>query len=253
MRSRLFMAAKTAILFILFASMMLFPFAVYSAGPPAPRPLQAPPVLEKRVESLEQRVAKIEMRMGFQNAAAPAVKRDVVKFYSADWCKFCPKVEELLKTNNVAYEKIETDQGPLPRIEWDGREVIGADSDAILALVGRTPKSTAQVVQTVSYSTPTPAIQSPVPSSSPSWTWPGNLRNHLLSGHGFSAQQLAGLSQSDLIALHNNSHNGVSTMGAAGIGGSSQVVRRQSMRSRRPLFFGGRFSRSGSCPGGNCP
>jgi hypothetical protein len=53
-----------------------------------------------------------------------------------------------------------------------------------------------------------------VRSSGPSWTWPGDLRNHLLSTHGHSASELAELQRQGLSLqdIHNNDHNGQRAM-----------------------------------------
>lgn len=65
------------------------------------------------------------------------------------------------------------------------------------------------------------------------WTWPGDLRSHLMgSNHGYTAEQLAGMSDSQLRNIHDNDHNGHNNY--SGLDSIYSV-------------------NSGSCPGGNCP
>lgn len=85
----------------------------------------------------------------------------------------------------------------------------------------------------------------------PTWTWPGNLRQHLESTHGVNT---AGLSDSQLRTVHDNLHNARSS----GItGGSYARPAMNYTRSYAPSFqprvmmsYG--YS-SGGCPGGMCP
>ncbi len=39
------------------------------------------------------------------------------------------------------------------------------------------------------------------------WTWPGEIKQHLMATHGYSADELAGLSHAQLVAIHNRSQN----------------------------------------------
>jgi hypothetical protein len=45
-----------------------------------------------------------------------------------------------------------------------------------------------------------------IPTTS-SWTWPGNIGDHLLLGHGLTKDQISHLSTSEKIKLHNYLHN----------------------------------------------
>ena len=68
----------------------------------------------------------------------------------------------------------------------------------------------------------------------PTWTWPGDLAQHVSTTHGVD---VSGMSFSDLRATHDNIHNGQRGYQAA-------------MPTRRVQYV----RRSGSyCPGGNCP
>lgn len=61
---------------------------------------------------------------------------------------------------------------------------------------------------------------------SSSWTWPGNLRRHLVTEHGYSANQVAAMSDAQVIAAHDAAHNGT-TMRA-------QAPRRHKSRANCP-------------------
>lgn len=176
-----------------------------------------------------------------ESANASTKPRELPKFYSTPSCIHCPPLEAVVK-EAAAYEKLAApDWMTVPRVEWEGYYVEGNNPTAVLALLRGDP-SMATPIKTV-------AARQPITSSGPSWTWPGNLRSHLSGGHGFSEEQLAGLSQSELIALHDNSHNGSSASRSvsASRGASARMFRGPRLFSRR-MFGGG-----GGCPGGSCP
>lgn len=54
---------------------------------------------------------------------------------------------------------------------------------------------------------PKPVPKIVAPAAGKSWTWPGDLKQHLQSGHGFTAAQLNGKSIEQLKAMHDDSHN----------------------------------------------
>lgn len=93
-----------------------------------------------------------------------------------------------------------------------------------------TGTNTVVVDQGIAISTPTLIVQR---QPGPTWTWPGNLRTHLIS-HGYSSDEIADLSQDALRILHDNEHNGYGRM--------TNTVQ-QSVRSS---------GFSSSCPSGNC-
>ena len=78
-----------------------------------------------------------------------------------------------------------------------------------------------------------------------SWTWPGDLRSHLQGDvHGYTAEELAGLSHAELKALHDNDHNGHES-------GLINVASPVSTTVER--FVPIQTYLSGGCPGGVCP
>ncbi len=70
-------------------------------------------------------------------------------------------------------------------------------------------------------------------SGGPHWTHPDTIRNHLMSTHGYSAAQLAGLSHEQMLSMHDADHNS----GKFRVHAAPQSVQ---------------YASSG-CPGGVCP
>lgn len=69
---------------------------------------------------------------------------------------------------------------------------------------------------------------------SSSWTWPGNLRHHLVNEHGYSANQVAGMSDRQVISAHDAAHSGTAVR--------AQAAPRVRFRAR-----------ASGCPNGVCP
>lgn len=90
---------------------------------------------------------------------------------------------------------------------------------------------------------PSPVVMNSAPyslqSSGPSWTYPGQIDDHLLTGHGVDP---SGMTPSQMVQLHNDLHNGQTTFSP-----QARTVRyttQNSLRSR-PVrgVFRGLFSR----------
>jgi len=195
----------------------------------------------KEVASLKARVEKLEQKFD------PKIKsnRDVPIFKTADWCANCPAIEQTMRAANYDFKKVDPLPGEsIPRVEWNGRYVEGNNPLEVLKLLGGDP--TAGQPLTV-MATPV-SYHTPIQSSGPNWTWPGDLRTHLLS-HGHSPEELAGLSHSEMVALHNNDHNGMRSM-SSWAQSSGRILSGPRIR-----LFGGnrRLFRGGGCPGGSCP
>jgi hypothetical protein len=86
-----------------------------------------------------------------------------------------------------------------------------------------------------------PAIVVPAPAPKPvpkivapagkSWNWPGDLKQHLQSSHGFTAAQLNGKTFEQMRAMHDDSHNAAVVMPP-------------------PVMY---VQPQSGCPGGVCP
>lgn len=185
-----------------------------------------------------------------------------------DSCPHCEVVVAHLKRRGKVFMTRKVATGPIPRFCYLGEVVEGANLQQIDALLDRPVVRSSSIVRSTRvYSVPTVTVvpsystqiatysaATPIYSSRPrisysgaQWTWPGNLKSHLMAEHSYSAQQLAGLSHSELVALHNTDHNS----------GSSGTRFRSSNNFRssgnfRPFHRRGLF-RSSSCPGGVCP
>ncbi len=112
---------------------------------------------------------------------------------------------------------------------------------------------------TTVYGSPT-IYRSPVVvrSSGPSWTWPGDLRSHLATTHGYSLPWLATLSSAELRSLHDNDHNSGRVTGSGVVRYAAPTAYpSRSYRSSGVQAFGmplfGTYRASSSCPGGICP
>lgn len=169
-----------------------------------------------------------------------------VQFFTASWCINCPEAKDILdeyeiilRIRDVDKPGNESPSGSVPYIWAGGYCVEGNNPAAIHKLMQacgarvKSRKAKRRVIEPV-------VVQQPITVarySGPLWTWPGNLRSHLMANHGYSAEQLAGLSQSELKALHDNAHNhGESGFSGGGI-----------------LQFSSGSVGSSSCPIGNCP
>lgn len=90
-----------------------------------------------------------------------------------------------------------------------------------------------------------PVIVQPavIATHGPHWTHPGTIYNHLISEHGFSSQQLAGLTTDQMKTLHDQAHNAKAAKVAAPVyqsgcpGGVCPVPQQSSRRG----IFGGRW------------
>lgn len=126
-----------------------------------------------------------------------------------------------------------------PAIRWqeDGKykSIVGYDANTLPFLKARLlGQKNLVAAQEILYQ-PEPVRQIVVQRmSGPTWTWPGDLAQHLSTTHGVD---VSGMSFTDLRATHDNLHNGQRGYQAA-------------MPTRRVQYV----RRSGSyCPGGNCP
>lgn len=173
-------------------------------------------------------------RIAFMLVDNDAYSPPEVQLFTADWCANCPAAKSKLDDYDIALRIRDVDQpgnsspsGRVPYIWAGGYAVEGSNPAAIAKLMqvcGARAKSTKAKRKVIERQQPILVAR----YSGPSWTWPGNLRSHLMGAHGYSAEQLAGLSQSELRALHDNAHN----HGETGLQFSSG---------------------SDSCPSGNCP
>lgn len=79
-----------------------------------------------------------------------------------------------------------------------------ADADAIASLA--LAKAARQRIVAVK---PAPVVPKSVvvPTAGPHWTHPGTIYSHLISEHGFSPAQLAGLTAEQMLTLHDQAHN----------------------------------------------
>jgi len=165
----------------------------------------------------------------------PVKAQDKAIVFSRPSCINCPAAKELVETLTHEYTVIHDREGAVPRISYQGKTVVGYNPKAIAELFGvsEPPVPVRSSVATVRHVMKAPG---------PNWTWPGDLKSHLLNGHGHSPEELAGLSQSELRALHDNDHNGASV---------------RAVSQPRRIFSGPRIFRrgrsSGGCPGGVCP
>lgn len=85
------------------------------------------------------------------------------------------------------------------------------------------------------------------------WTWPGDLRTHLIAKHGMGSDQLSGLSHGELKTIHDNLHNrqrtGLMIYSAPSHGESTSVSSPSRTVKPTPMYF----VPSSYCPSGTCP
>lgn len=150
--------------------------------------------------------------------------------------------------NHIAIVRALPDR-PTPYIEVvrngvTTQTVVGYKGDPnLLSLCPSMPPARTRVSRTVTV----------VRKSGPTWTWPGDLAQHLASEHGYSMAYLQTLSASQLRTLHDNAHNAATIR-------NFRTVQPQPMtyyRSQGVQAFGvplfGTYRNGGSCPGGFCP
>lgn len=207
----------------------------------------------KEVASLKARVEKLEQKI--------KSNRNVPIFKTADWCQNCPAIEQTMKAANYDFQKADPLPGEnIPRVEWNGRYVEGNNPLEVLKLLGGDPTAGSPIMVLATHGTAMPMNQLypevktsrvAINYSAPRYTYPGgSVKQHLMEDHGFSEADLAGLSHSDLIALHNTAHTSGSNMSRSGNQRSGPRI----FAGTRRLFGGNRrLFRGGGCPGGSCP
>lgn len=202
--------------------------------------------IPKEVASLKARVEKLESDSGIKT------KRDVPIFKTADWCVNCPNIERTMKAAKFDFQKADPLPGEsIPRVEWQGRYVEGDNPVEVLRLLNGDATAgqliSGSMSQSVSYSQPeVKTSRVAINYNAPRYTYPGSVKSHLMEDHGFSEADLAGMSHSDLVALHNTAHTNGSMASRSGnrrIFSGSRLFRGPRIR-----LFGG-----GGCPGGRCP
>jgi hypothetical protein len=150
-----------------------------------------------------------------------------VLFFTADWCVPCQQAKARLGTLIEQCEVIDCTEGnPCPEYR------VTAYPTALLVVDGETQKRCVGehigplilggwLAAQADVSRPVPGAIS-IPVSRPavsvsslfyspgrsSWTWPGDLRQHMASEHGYTLSSLNSMSDQSVISLHEQLHSG---------------------------------------------
>jgi len=140
-------------------------------------------------------------------APPKAESRPKIQMFTATWCGPCQSAKAAIKAAKFPFdvEYVDVSNGgqpgwcaSIPAFAWQAN----GQTRYVLGFPG------ADQLTRKWQATQNPAVKATADAYTPGWTWPGDLKRHLLTTHG--VHEAAGLTQDQAEQVHDALHNGYS-------------------------------------------